>query len=123
MSVANKGTALITGASSRIGAVYADRLARRGYGLILVARNRERLERLAGRIEWGTGAMAGVLPADLSNPTELRRVEEAFRLDTSITMLVNNAGIGLSAPTLDVDIDAMQEMITLNVTALTRLTY
>lgn len=123
MTNERKGTALITGASSGIGAVYADRLARRGYDLILVARNREKLERLAARIEWETEAMVGVLAADLSDPVDLRRVEDAFGLDSSITMLVNNAGMGLYAPTLDSDLQKMQEMITLNVTALTRLTY
>jgi uncharacterized protein len=123
MTTESKGTALITGASAGIGAVYADRLARRGYDLILVARNRERLERLAARIEWETEAMVGVLPADLSDPGDLHRVEDAFALDSSITLLVNNAGMGLFASTLDSDIQKMQEMITLNVTALTRLTY
>jgi short-subunit dehydrogenase len=123
MTNQSKGTALITGASSGIGAVYADRLARRGYDLILVARNRERLEKLAARIEWETEAMVGVLVADLADPLDLRRVENAFGLDTSISLLLNNAGMGVYAPTLDSDLEKMQEMITLNVTALTRLTY
>jgi uncharacterized protein len=121
MSNESKGTALITGASSGLGAVYADRLARRGYDLILVARNQERLGKLAARIEWETGALAGVLAADLNDPIDLHRVEEAFSLDSSISILVNNAGAGLVAPTLDSDVDAMEAMISLNVTALTRL--
>jgi len=122
MAEDRKGTALITGASSSVGAAYADRLARRGYDLVLVGRSRERLEKLAARIEWETEALVGVLPADLADPVDLRRVENAFGLDTSITLLVNNAGMGLYAPALDSDIDEMQDMITLNVTAVMRLT-
>ena len=118
-----KGTALITGASSGIGAVYADRFARRGYDVILVARNRARLEEIADRIETGTDAMAGVLVADLNDTLDLQRVEDAFCLDASINVLVNNAGMGFVAPTLEADIDAMTRMIGLNVTALTRLSY
>jgi uncharacterized protein len=119
----SKGTALITGASSGIGAVYADRLARRGYDIILVARNRERLDELAARIESDTKALVGVLAADLTDEIDLRRVERSFGLDSSINLLVNNAGIGLIAPILDSNIDTMQRMIALNVTALTRLSY
>lgn len=118
-----KGTALITGASSGIGAVYADRLARRGYDIILVARNRERLHELAARIESDTNALVGVLAADLTDEIDLRRVERSFGLDSSINLLVNSAGMGLVAPMLDSNIDTMQRMITLNITALTRLNY
>jgi short-subunit dehydrogenase len=116
-------TALITGASSGIGAVYADRLARRGYDLILVARNRERLEEFAARLEWETGAIVDTLRADLNDRPSLECVEGVLRTDGAIRMLVNNAGIGLYAPTLESDIDAMQTMIELNITALTRLTF
>jgi short-subunit dehydrogenase len=123
MSDARKGTALITGASSGIGAVYADRFARRGYDVVLVARNRARLEEVADRIESATDAMAGVLVADLNDTLDLLRVENAFCLDSSINVLVNNAGMGFVAPTLDADIDAMTRMIGLNVTALTRLSH
>jgi short-subunit dehydrogenase len=123
MTVSAKGTALITGASSGIGAVYADRLSRRGYNLILVARNREKLNAVAKRIGDETGRSVEVMIADLGNKTDLRRVEDLLRTDASITMLVNNAGIGGGAPLLDSDADKMEEMITLNVTALTRLTY
>ena len=122
MAEKRKGTALITGATSSVGAAYADRLARRGYDLVLVGRSRERLEKLAGRIEWETEALVGVIPANLADPLDLRRVENAFGLDTSITLLVNNAGMGLFSPALDSDIDEMQDMITLNVTAVMRLT-
>jgi short-subunit dehydrogenase len=118
-----KGTALITGASSGIGAVYADRLARRGYDLILVARNKERLQALANRLSNDTGRAVEVFAADLGNKADLASVEERLRSDAGITALVNNAGIGRMAPLLNSDIDEMQTMIELNVTALTRLTY
>jgi uncharacterized protein len=118
-----KGAALVTGASSGIGAVYADRLAKRGYDLILVARNEARLKSLSARLTSETGRSVRVLPADLSNKTDLAKVEAALRDDPSITMLVNNAGIGSVAPLLNADVEKMEEMIALNVTALTRLTY
>lgn len=119
----HKGTALITGASSGIGAIYAQRLARRGYDLILVARNRERLDRLANDLSNTTGRAVEVVQADLGKPSDVRRVEEILRTDASITMLVNNAGVGGAGPLLASDPDKMEAMIGLNVTALTRLTY
>jgi uncharacterized protein len=119
----HKGTALITGASSGIGAIYADRLAHRGYDLILVARNRERLDQLAERLTTATGRSIEVVAADLGNKADVRRVEEILRTDSSITMLVNNAGVGGAGPLLVSNVDAMEAMIELNVTALTRLTY
>jgi len=117
------GTALVTGASSGIGAIYADRLARRGYDLVLVARNRDKLDALARRITDETGRAVEVFAADLNDRASLARVEEKLRNDASITLLVNNAGIGTHTPLLDSDVDAMTKMIDLNVTALTRLTY
>lgn len=117
------GTALITGASSGIGAVYAERLARRGYDLILVARNRDRLDRLASRLASATGRSVRVVAADLGKMQDLRSVEEILRSDPSITMLVNNAGVGSTAPLLDSDVNQMEAMIDVNVAALARLTY
>ncbi|MDP3796815.1 MAG: SDR family oxidoreductase [Polaromonas sp.] len=122
-SHSNTGTALITGASSGIGAIYADRLARRGYNLILVARNRERLDALARRLADETGRTIEVVAADLNKTSDLARVEAVLRSDASITLLVNNAGLGATAPLLASDIEKMTDMINLNVTALTRLTY
>jgi short-subunit dehydrogenase len=116
------GTALITGASTGIGAVYADRLARRGYDLILVARNRERLDALAKHITTETHRSVEVLAADLNDKADLARVEEKLRADASITLLVNNAGIAAVTPLAASDVDRMESMIDLNVTALTRLT-
>jgi short-subunit dehydrogenase len=118
-----KGTALVTGASTGIGAIYADRLAKRGHDLILVARNEERLTALGRRIASDTGRKVTPLKADLTSPADLRRVEDVLRTDASISVLVNNAGIGAADPLVASDIDKMDAMIRLNVTALTRLTY
>ncbi|MDR5746002.1 SDR family oxidoreductase [Caballeronia sp. LZ029] len=123
MTQTHLGTALVTGASSGIGAVYAERLARRGYDLILVARNRDRLATLAGRITNETRRSVEILDADLNDRDALAAVEAKLKEDASITLLVNNAGIGTHTPLLDSDVDAMTRMIDLNVTALTRLTY
>ncbi|TXL69554.1 SDR family oxidoreductase [Vineibacter terrae] len=118
-----KGTALVTGASSGIGAIYADRLARRGYDLILVARNRSRLDTLARRLGAETGRSIKTLAADLGDKADLARIEALLRDDAGITLLVNNAGVGATALLLDADVEKMSEMIDLNVSALTRLTY
>ncbi|MET1027917.1 MAG: SDR family oxidoreductase [Dongiaceae bacterium] len=120
---ADKGTALITGASSGIGAIYADRLARRGYDLILVARNRDRLVALADRLTTETGRSVEVITADLTDNAGLARVETVLRQDASITLLVNNAGFGATAPLLKSDMGKMDEMIAINVNAITRLSY
>src|SRR3989475_12470607 len=111
----SQGTALITGASSGIGAVYADRLAKRGYDLILVARNEARLKSLSARLTSETGRSVKVLRTDLNNKAELAKVEATLRDDPSITMLVNNAGVGSVAPLLNADIQKMEDMITLNI--------
>lgn len=123
MALSSKGTALITGASSGIGAVYADRLARQGYDLILVARSRARLDSLADHLSNETGRAVEVVAADLKDPADLRRIEDILRTDASITLLVNNAGVGGVMPLLASPVDDMQDMITLNVTALMRLAY
>jgi NAD(P)-dependent dehydrogenase (short-subunit alcohol dehydrogenase family) len=118
-----KGTALITGASRGIGAIYADRLAKRGYDLILVARDEAALKALAGRLASETGRSVTPLRADLNTKADLAKVETTLRSDQAITMLVNNAGIGAITPLLNSEIEKMEEMVTLNITALTRLTY
>lgn len=119
----SKGTALITGASSGIGAVYADRLARRGHDLILVARNEERLRALAARIETAHGRKATVVAADLGDRAGRQRIEALLRDDTGIDTLVNNAGFGLATPFLQADIERMEAMIDINVTAVARLAH
>jgi len=117
----NLGTALITGASTGIGFVYAHRLAQRGYNLILVARNQEVLSSLASEINTKTGRQAEALAADLTVKADLKRVEERLRSDSHVTALVNNAGFGGVAKLIDSDVDEMDNMIQLNVIALTRL--
>jgi short-subunit dehydrogenase len=119
----SKGTAVITGASAGIGAVYADRLAKRGYDLILVARRADRLKRIADVLKRQTSVSARTFAADLTNAADLAEVEALLRTDTSIAILVNNAGVGSTAPLLSADITEMERIIALNITAATRLAY
>lgn len=119
----SKGTALITGASSGIGAVYADRLAARGYDLILVARNEARLHGVAERLQGTHGRGVTIVQADLGQRDGLASVEAILKTDPSITLLVNNAGFGSVTPLLEADVDRMEQMIDVNVTAPTRLAY
>ncbi|APG16753.1 SDR family oxidoreductase [Kosakonia radicincitans] len=119
----HKGTAVITGASTGIGAIYANRLARMGYDLIIVARNHNRLNQMASHITADTSRNVEAIAADLNDPQQLRALETRLREDASITLLVNNAGVGTHTPLLGSEIDRMEAMINLNVTALTRLTY
>lgn len=123
MALSSKGTALITGASSGIGAVYADRLAHQGYDLILVARSRGKLNALASHLSDQTGRTVEVVVADLTNKADSLRVEQILRNDASITLLVNNAGVGGVMPLLASPVDDMEAMVSLNVTALMRLAY
>ena len=123
MTKSAKGTALVTGASSGIGAIYADRLARRGYDLILVARNRERLDGLAKRLVAETGRSIEIVAADLAKRGDVSRIESILRSNAGISVLVNNAGVGATAPLLASDVDKMSDLIALNVDALMRLTY
>jgi hypothetical protein len=122
-TMGTKGTALITGSSSGIGAVYADRLAKRGYDLILVARNQNRLAAVARRLESETGRSIETVAADLNKHADRARIETILRTNPRVSLLVNNAGVGATASLLDSDVEKMDEMIRLNVGALTRLTY
>src|ERR1700679_2971840 len=97
-SSSSQGTALITGASTGIGAVYADRLAKRGYDLILVARNAARLESLSERLQRATGRTVRPLRADLGDKADLARVEAELKSNPDITLLLNNAGVASVAP-------------------------
>ena len=117
-----KGTAVVTGASTGLGAVYADRLARRGYDLLLVARNKTRLDAVAADVLAAAGGRVEVLAADLTDAVQLAGVERRLRADESITLLVNNAGGSQFGPLTGADPDTLEQLITLNVTALTRLT-
>ncbi|MGE7139622.1 SDR family NAD(P)-dependent oxidoreductase [Luteibacter sp. NPDC031894] len=121
MIINDSGTALITGASSGLGAIYADRLARQGYDLVLVARNIAKLEMLGERIASDTGRTVRTIGADLTDGGALQRVEDALLTDHSVRMLVNNAGAGSTVPLQDLDVVSIERIVALNVTALTRL--
>ncbi len=115
--------AVITGASSGIGKAFAERLASDGYDVVLVARRRERLESLATVLRDTYGLRVDVLPADLKNPSDLKLVEQNIRDDSSLELLVNNAGFGKIGAYGDLDVDVEDEEIRLNILALVRLTH
>jgi short-subunit dehydrogenase len=116
-----RGAALITGASTGIGAVYADRLARRGHDLILAARDAARLEDLAERLRAETGVAVEVFRADVTDKADLARLEDRLAVDDTIELLVNNAGAALLGDFLGQDAEALENLIRLNVVAVTRL--
>ena len=107
----HKGTALITGASSGIGALYAERLARAGHDLILVARRADKLRQLAEELTNRTGRSVETVAADLTDPADLSRIEALLRRDASITVLVNNAGVGATTPLLLSDVADMYQRL------------
>jgi uncharacterized protein len=114
-------SALITGASTGLGALYADRLARRGYDVILVARDAARLSAVASDISRRTGRAATVTAADLTDDANLATIERRLRTDAAIDVLVNNAGTGLNGSVAETDAGALERMVRLNVLAPTRL--
>lgn len=114
---------LITGASTGIGAVYAERFARRGHNLVLVARDETRLNNLATRLQQAYGISADVLPADLTQAGDLAKVETLLRTDDRIDTLINNAGIAQSGSFIEQRPDAISQLIALNITALARLAH
>lgn len=114
-------TALITGASSGIGAIYAERLAARGFDLLLVARDLERLEAAATRLRDSHGVQVEVLKADLTQKDDVLKLEQRLRSDSSITLLLNNAGIAADGLLANSDLDQLERLIQLNVTTVTRL--
>ena len=119
--MSNKGIALITGASTGIGAVYADRMARRGYDLVLVARSKEKLEAVAKQIQSGTGRKVETVPADLSVASDVQRIADRLASDEAITALVNNAGVAAVKPLLASESAIHDQIIQLNITAFTHL--
>jgi len=116
-----RASALVTGASTGIGKAFAERLGRDQHDLVLVARDVERLEALAKELAEVHGAYAEVLPADLTDPADLARVEERLR-SAPPDLLVNNAGFGTVGRFIELDLDAEDRQVRLNVTALMRLT-
>ncbi|MCQ3033209.1 SDR family oxidoreductase [Pseudomonas syringae] len=114
-------TVLITGASSGIGAIYAKRFASRGHDLVLVARDKARLDALALQLREESGVAVEVLQADLTQSADLTALEARLREDTQIGVLINNAGMAQSGGFVQQEADAIEKLITLNITALTRL--
>ena len=112
---------LITGASSGIGATYAERFARRGHDLVLVARDKARLEALATHLRQQHRVAVDVLQADLTQSSDLEVVEARLRDDSSIGILINNAGIAQSGGFLEQTAQSLTTIIALNTVALTRL--
>ena len=117
----SKKVALITGASSGIGAVYADRLAARGYDLILVARRADRLATLSAQVAKAHGIKAEAIVADLTQDADLARIETLLSTREDIRVLVNNAGVARLAPAARTPAADATSQIALNITALTRL--
>ncbi|SFK81574.1 SDR family NAD(P)-dependent oxidoreductase [Methylorubrum salsuginis] len=117
------GTALVTGASSGIGAVYADRLAARGHDLVLVARDAARLRAAAERIGREAGVAVEVMAADLTRPSDLAAVRDRVATDADLRLLVNGAGLGPLGPSLDSPAELYDGMLDLNVRALQTLTF
>jgi short-subunit dehydrogenase len=114
--------ALVTGASAGIGEAFARRLARDGWDLTLVARNRKRLDELAADLRETHGIEVEIEAADLTIPKELGTVEERVANDGHLELLVNNAGFGTIGRFAALDSDREEEEIRLNVVALVRLT-
>ena len=118
---ARHGTALVTGATSGIGELYADRLAQRGYDLVLVGRNAKKLASLASSLAATHGVEVEALVADLGVPAGLAEVEHRLDSDASITLLVNSAGLFSAGPLSDGNLDGLSQMLAVNVVALSRL--
>lgn len=117
------GTALVTGASSGLGAVFARRLAAEGYDLVLIARREERLAELAESLQAQHGIKAEVFTADLSDPDQVAQVEQHIREIETLTLLINNAGFGAMKEFTEIDLDQQIDMIMVNVIAGVRLAY
>ncbi|MDP9238203.1 MAG: SDR family oxidoreductase [Chloroflexota bacterium] len=114
-------TAIVTGASSGIGEAFAERLARDGYDVIIVARRRDRLEALAKRLGEQTGRRIDVLASDLTDPEGLQAAERAIE-EQALDLLVNCAGFGGYMPFVELPPDRAEELIRLHIVAITRLT-
>jgi len=121
MATNKRLSALVTGASSGIGTAFAERLAKDGYDLVVVARRGDRLEELAKRLQETYKVSVEVLVADLGKPDSLRTVEKRIA-ESSLDMLVNNAGFGAYMPFVELDPDKAEELINVKVLAVTRLT-
>jgi uncharacterized protein len=114
---------LITGASSGIGATYADRFARRGHDLVIVARDSTRLEALAARLRSEAGVAVDVITADLAFTDDIARVEKRLREDANIGVLVNNAGVSFSGSFDKQSPADLERLVAVNATAVMRLAH
>jgi uncharacterized protein len=114
---------LVTGASTGIGATYAERFARRGHDLVLVARNSVRMEALAQRLRSETGVAIDILPTDLADAVARSAIEARLRDDSRIGILINNAGASLAGSFVEQATDDIERLVTLNTTALVRLAH
>lgn len=119
--MSTKPTVFVTGASSGIGATYADRFARRGHDLVLLARDKGRMDELADRLRRETGVTIDVLQTDLTVPDQLRTVEARLREDDCIGILVNNAGANVGGGFADQATDEIERLVTLNAISVMRL--
>jgi short-subunit dehydrogenase len=115
--------ALVTGASSGIGAAFARRLAGDRYDLVLVARDKDRLNDLATELSGEHGIDVTPLPADLTKTVSLRKVERAIAADDTLEILINNAGFGTMGQFAELDVDREEEEVRLNALAVLRLTH
>jgi short-subunit dehydrogenase len=120
----SRPTALVTGPTAGIGRAFADQLASRGHDLVLVARDRARLDRLASELREAYGVDVEVIAADLARREDLARVEtrvaDALR---PVALLVNNAGFGHKHPFTENTVEDEQEMLDVLVTAVMRLSH
>ena len=116
--------AMVTGASAGLGAEFARQLASRGMHLVLVARRSELMSELAQELHTKHGTRCEIIAADLSHPSEPGRVlEQIQEKGIEIELLVNNAGFGVVGEVDNADIDRLLQLIRLNISALTELTY
>lgn len=121
--MSRSGTALITGASSGIGEVYASALAARGFDLILIARREDRLESLANTLKQQHTIEVEILPGDLTNDEFLSSVEHVVATRDDLTLLINNAGFGTEGEFIDTPLELHIKMIDLHINATIRLIY
>lgn len=121
MTTSKERVALITGASSGMGEAFARKLALQGYNLVLVARREERLSALSSELQNNHHVKVEVVVADLTRESDIERVETKIGQLENVDMLINNAGFGTMGRFAETDLEGQLEMITLYVTAPTRL--